>query len=41
MPIAHYNGDAEGWLDQLLVLKALVLCACYVPKGPLSYQLGA
>ena len=30
--MAHYNGDAEGWLDQLLVLKALVQCACYVPK---------
>ena len=30
--MAHYNGDVEGRLDQMLVLKALVHSACYVLK---------
>ena len=28
--MAHYNGDVEGRLDQMPMLKALVQCTCYV-----------
>ena len=38
--MAHYNGDVEGRLDYMLVLKALVLCACYVLKLPIWCVIG-
>ena len=28
--MAQYNGEGEGWLDSMPVLKALVQCTCFV-----------
>ena len=38
--MAHYNGDVEGRLDEMPVLKALVHCACYVLKLPIVCVIG-